>query len=199
MIFINCTLHWITELESQWVWRLVYPVRQGEHPNTAFGLALALDYTRAPQVRIDQVYWPLFSGEGGRLGAEDPCKCHRLLLGRSVWKEKHFNDLFVFAGTVQSPLNQAAMTSSPPVSRSPPWHSFIASSAQKVVHLVSLWVQATAFPPSVASWCFDQWWYYHAGSVAPWLSDRRPILWQGCLKTTFFSGAIQICSTNLPS
>jgi len=30
--------------------RLVYPVRQGEHPNTAFGLALALDYTRAPQV-----------------------------------------------------------------------------------------------------------------------------------------------------
>ena len=116
-----------------------------------------------------------------------------------LWKEKHFKDLFVFAGTVQSPLNQAAMTSSPPVSRSPPCHSFIASSAQKVVHLVSLWVQATAFPPSVASWCFDQWWYYHAGSVAPWLSDRRPILWQGCLKTTFFSGAIQICSTNLPS
>merc|ERR1719341_1198143 len=29
--------------------RLVYPVRQGEHPNTAFGLALALDYARAPQ------------------------------------------------------------------------------------------------------------------------------------------------------
>merc|ERR1719150_53181 len=30
--------------------RLVYPVRQGEHSNTAFGLALVLDYTRAPQV-----------------------------------------------------------------------------------------------------------------------------------------------------
>ena len=55
MIFMNCTLHWITELESHWVWRLVYPVRQGEHPNTAFGLALALDYTRAPQVGCDKI------------------------------------------------------------------------------------------------------------------------------------------------
>ena len=28
--------------------RLVYPVRVGEHSNSAFGLAMALDYTRFP-------------------------------------------------------------------------------------------------------------------------------------------------------
>jgi len=41
----------IAQLYRDFLPRLVYPVRMGEHPNTGFGLAFALDYTRSVDVK----------------------------------------------------------------------------------------------------------------------------------------------------
>ena len=141
----------LKRVELKRVWRLVYPVRQGEHPNTAFGLALALDYTRAPQVSVCQYLSvihqiPIYNQSGDRvgLGGENPCKCHKLLLGGSVWNCLENKNRLCFAGLVRSPMNQVAPTFSPHVFR------FLIAFCPFLQDLTSL----------LSNWCYD-WHQFH--------------------------------------
>jgi len=53
--------------------RLVYPVRVGEHSNTAFGLAFALDYARSPQVAAGRLEELIVANSSGFYSTDRLC------------------------------------------------------------------------------------------------------------------------------
>ena len=104
-----------------------------------------------------------------RMGGGDPCKCHRLLLGRSV-REILLEIIFVCRTC--------------PISFEPSGTDFLSPCIQVGKNKVYPFLDAILYVSFVSHWL-------QGTGCQSSLSDRRQILWPGCLKTTLFSGSVK--------